>query len=174
MKGRTVWNAEAIELRADRLADIIVKLYPIEQPAQTISFADPRYKEYTCDDPDNATYKAPNYYVLQGERVNTTNFAEMLRSIVSRLYELDSSIIEEMARNNERLLSWSQNVVFSYDVNEVYGDYKLGDTDIYESTGFSAAHIMYIIRALLDKYDIERSDFAYSARSTKPNGKEEQ
>lgn len=108
VKGRTVWNAEAIELRADHLADIIVKLYPIEQPAQTISFADPRYKEYTCDDPDNATYKAPNYYVLQGERVNTTNFAEMLRSIVSRLYELDSSIIEEMARNNERLLSWSQ------------------------------------------------------------------
>lgn len=174
VKGCTVWNAEAIELRADRLADIIVKLYPIEQPAQTISFADPRYKEYTCDDPDNATYKAPNYYVLQGERVNTTNFAEMLRSIVSRLYELDSSIIEEMARNNERLLSWSQNVVFSYDVNEVYGDYKLGDTDIYESTGFSAAHIMYIIRALLDKYDIEWSDFAYSARSTKPSGKEEQ
>ena len=174
VKGRTVWNAEAIELRADHLADIIVKLYPIEQPAQTISFADPRYKEYTCDDPDNATYKAPNYYVLQGERVNTTNFAEMLRSIVSRLYELDSSIIEEMARNNERLLSWSQNVMFSYDVNEVYGDYKLGDTDIYESTGFSAAHIMYIIRALLDKYDIEWSDFAYSARSTKPGGKEEQ
>lgn len=47
-------------------------------------------------------------------------------------------------------------------------------TDIYESTGFSAAHIMYIIRALLDKYDIEWSDFAYSARSTKPSGKEEQ
>ena len=98
----------------------------------------------------------------------------MLRSVVSRLYELDSSIIEKMARNNERLLSWSQNVMFSYDVDEVYGDYKLGDTDIYESTGFSAAHIMYIIRALLDKYDIDRSDFVYSARSTKPTGKEEQ
>lgn len=174
VKGRTTWDADAIEQRADRLAGIIVKLYPIEQPAQIISFADPRYQEYTCEDPDNATYKAPNYYVLQGERVNTTNFAEMLRSVVSRLYELDSSIIEKMARNNERLLSWSQNVMFSYDVDEVYGDYKLGDTDIYESTGFSAAHIMYIIRALLDKYDIDRSDFVYSARSTKPTGKEEQ
>lgn len=174
VKGRTTWDADAIEQRADRLAGIIVKLYPIEQPAQIISFADPRYQEYTCEDPDNATYKAPNYYVLQSERVNTTNFAEMLRSVVSRLYELDSSIIEKMARNNERLLSWSQNVMFSYDVDEVYGDYKLGDTDIYESTGFSAAHIMYIIRALLDKYDIDRSDFAYSARSTKPTGKEEQ
>lgn len=174
VKGRTTWDADAIEQRADRLAGIIVKLYPIEQPVQIISFADPRYQEYTCEDPDNATYKAPNYYVLQGERVNTTNFAEMLRSVVSRLYELDSSIIEKMARNNERLLSWSQNVMFSYDVDEVYGDYKLGDTDIYESTGFSAAHIMYIIRALLDKYDIDRSDFVYSARSTKPIGKEEQ
>ena len=161
------WNADAIEHRADRLSSIITKLYPIEPPEQIISFADPRYQEYTCEDPDNATYKAPNYYVLQGERVNATNFAEMLRSVVSRLYEYDSSIIEEMARNNERLLSWSQNVMFSYDVNEVYGDYKIENTDIYESIGFSAAHIICIICALLDRYDIDRNDFVYSARSTK-------
>lgn len=144
------WNADEIEKRAERLSDIIVKLYSIEQPTQVISFADPRYQEYTCEDPDNATYKAPNYYVLQGERVNTSNFAEMLRSIVSRLYEQDSRIIIDMARKNEKILSWSQNVMFSYDVNEVYGDYKLETTDIYMSTGFSAAHIMYIIRALLE------------------------
>ena len=91
----------------------------------------------------------------------------MLRSVVSRLYEYDKTVIEEMARHNERLLSWSQNVMFSYDVNEVYGDYRLGETDIYESTGFSAAHIIYIIRALLDKYEIEWNDFVYSARNTK-------
>lgn len=66
-----------------------------------------------------------------------------------------------------KLLSWSQNVMFSYDVNEVYGDSKIAGTDIYQSVGFSAAHIMYIIRALLDKYDIDRGDFVYSARSTK-------
>lgn len=172
VKDRTAWNAEAMEQRANRLAGIIVNLYPIEQPAQTVSFADPRYQEYTCEDPDNATYKTPKYYVLQGERVNITNFAEMLRSVVSRLYELDSNIIEGMARNNERLLSWSQNVMFSYDVDEVYGDYKLGDTDIYESTGFSAAHIMDILRALLERYDIDRSDFVYSARSNKPAAKD--
>ncbi len=173
VKGRTVWNADAIEQRADRLADAIVKLYPIEQPEQVISFADPRYQEYTCEDPDTATYKAPNYYVLQGERVNTTNFAEMLRSVISRLYEQDKTIIEDMARKNEKILSWSQNVMFSYDVEQVYGDYKLENTDIYESTGFSAAHIMYIIRALLERYDIDRSDFIYSARSNKPAGKDE-
>lgn len=167
VQNRDIWNAEAIEARADRLASIIVSLYSIEPPAEMISFADPRYQEYTCDDPDTATYKVPNYYVLQGERVNATNFAEMLRSVISRLYELDASIIENMARNNERILNWSQNVMFSYDVEKISGDYKLGNTDIYESTGFTAAHIMSIICALLDRYDIDRGDFVYSARSSK-------
>lgn len=167
VKGRLVWNADTIEQRAERLADTIIHLFPIEQPEQTIIFADPRYQEYSCEDPDNATFKAPNYYILQGERVNISNFAEMLRSVISRLYEYDSSIIDEMARGNERLLSWSQTVMFSYDANKVYGEYKLDGTDIYVSIGFSAAHIIYIIRALLDRYDIDRSDFVYSARSTK-------
>lgn len=167
VKSCDIWNTSTIEARADRLANIIVELYPIEQPATNISFADPRYQEYSCDDPDTATYKTPNYYILQGERVNATNFAEMLRSIVSRLYELDPSIIESMARNNEHLLSWSQNVMFSYDPDQVYGDTMIGNTGIYQSVGFSAAHIMYIIRALLDRYDIDRSDFVYSARSNK-------
>ena len=96
---------------------------------------------------------------------------------LSKKYAVDidkiKTIIEDMARKNEKILSWSQNVMFSYDVDQVYGDYKLENTDIYESTGFSAAHIMYIIRALLDRYDIDRSDFVYSARSNKPATKDE-
>lgn len=168
VKSCDTWNAAAIEARADRLSTIILKLFPIEQPAVGISFADPRYQEYSCDDPETATYKTPNYYVLQGERVNATNFAEMLRSVTRRLYELNPTIIETMARNNERLLSWSQNVMFSYDSSLVYGDTMIGDSGIYQSVGFSASHILHIIRALLDKYDIDRSDFVYSARSNKP------
>lgn len=173
VKGLTEWNADTIEKRAENLAKIITELYPIEQPKKVISFADPRYKEYTCDNPDDATFKAPNYYVLQGERVSVSNFAEMLRSIVKKLYEQDNSIIEDLARNNEKIISWSQIVMFSYDVEEVYGEYKLENTDIYVSTGFSAANIMYILRELLDRYGIERSDFVYSARSYKSTEKSE-
>lgn len=174
VKGCTEWNAEAIEKRANRLTDMILKLYPIEKPETVISFADPRYKEYTCENPDDATHKVPNYYVLQGERVNVTNFAEMLRSIIVRLHEQDSSVIEEMARNNEQIVPWSQNIMFSYDVNMVSGDYLLNNTDIYESTGFSAYHIVCIIRALLERYEIDQNDFVYSARSNKTAGKEKE
>ena len=164
VKSCDVWNEESIQKRANRLANIILELFPIEQPTVKISFSDPRYQEYTCANPDDATYKTPNYYVLQGERVNVSNFAEMLRSVVARLYEQDKEIIKEMARNNEKLVSWSSNVMFSYDVEQIYGDYKIENTNIYESVGFSASHTIYIIRALLERYDIEESDFVYSAR----------
>lgn len=167
VKSCDIWDAKKIEKRAERLAQIITKLFAIEEPEYEVSFIDSRYKEYTCEVPDEATYKTPNYYVLQGERVNVTNFAEMLRSIIMRLYEMNPKIIENMAKENTRVISWSQNVMFSYDVNAVYGDYKLGETDIYESTGFSAAHIMQIIRALLEIYDIDVTEFVYSARTYK-------
>lgn len=160
-----IWNEETILNRAEHLSLLILSLYPDAIPEINISFVDPRYQEYTCDDPETAKYKTPNYYILQGERVTISTFADMLRSIIIRLYDIDSSIIEDMARNNEQIVSWSQNVMFSYDKSRIYGESKLGDTNIYESSGFSATHVMYIIRALIDKYDIDRSDFVYSART---------
>lgn len=167
VKGLTEWNEETIKARAYNLVADIFKMYPIEKPEQMISFKDPRYKEYTCDNPDDATYKAPNYYVLNGERVRMTNFAEMLRSIISRLYELDSDIIESMARNNEKILDWSSQTMFSYDIDIVQGNAMIPGTSIYQSSGYSASHIMYIIRALLDRYGIDHEEFVYSARDNK-------
>ncbi len=161
------WDAAAIEARAKRLSGLVLGLFPTEKPTVSISFADPKYAEYSCDEPDEATYKAPNYYILLGERVNSTSFAEMLRSVVDRLYELDGSIIEGMARNDEKLNAWSQNVMFSYNPDQVNGEYKVKDTDIYQNVGFSAAHIIRNIAALLDKYDIDHTEFVYSAKITK-------
>lgn len=169
VKDADVWNEDKINARAERLANSIIDIFPIEAKASEVSFADPRYKEYSCDDPDEAKFKVPSYFILEGERVNATNFAEMLRQLVNRLYAKDKQIIETMAKNNEKIVSWSQNIMFSYDAGKISGDYCIEGSDIYESTGFSASHIMFIIQALLDKYDIEHSDFVYCARAVKFN-----
>ena len=58
VKDCELWNEETIENRANNLCNMILKLYPMAKAEHEISFADPRYSEYTCDDPDNATYKA--------------------------------------------------------------------------------------------------------------------
>lgn len=170
VKDKTEWNANAIEARAQRLATLILKLFPIEQPTIKVEFKDPRYTLYTVADPHNATYKHVNYYELLGERVNVDSFAYMVRSVARKLYDLDSSIIENMARNHEKFPTWI-NPVFSYEETGVKNPVELKkDSGIYISTGYSAYDCICFIRALLKKYDLDiEEDFAYSARSTRAN-----
>ncbi len=167
VKDKDEWNKDTIEKRAERLANEIIEIFSIENPEKVISFIDPRYKEYTCEDPDNATNKTPNYYVLLGERVKVSNFADMIKSVVMKLYELDANIIKQMAKDNETIAEWSKIVMFSYDSNIVKGDYVIPNTNIYESVGFSAWYILWIIKLLIEKYELSYEDFVYSARSTK-------
>lgn len=168
VKDKTEWNVSTIEARAERLSDLVLRLFPIEKPACKIEFKDPRYSTYTVADPRNATYKQVNYYELLGERVNVDSFAFMVRSVARKLYELDSSIIEDMARNHEKFPTWL-NPVFSYEENGVKNPVELKkDSGIYISTGYSAYDCICFIRALLRKYDLDiTEDFVYSARPTK-------
>ena len=169
IQNKVEWNAKTIQERAKRLSKEVMRLYPIEKPAKLISFSDPRYKEYTCAEPSNATYKAVNYYELEGERVSIDSFANMVRSVAKKLYDKDSSVIERMAKNLETFKDWI-NPVFSYNPKDVKGTVKLEGTNIYISTGYSAYDCVSFIRGLLRKYDLDiEEDFVYSARSYQPS-----
>ena len=173
IQDKEIWNADAIQDRADRLVKEVMKLYPIEQPAELVKFVDTRYAEYTVADPSNATYKTVNYYELEGERVLVDSFALMVRSVVKKLYEKDPSIIERMAKNLEMFSDWTS-PVFSYDQNDIKGNTKIDGTNIYMSTGYSAQVCASFIRGLLKKYDLDiEEDFVYSARAHKPDQNDE-
>ena len=165
VKNKTEWNAQTIEARSERLSKTVLKLFPIELPTTKIDFSDPRYQLYTVADPHNATYKWVNYYELLGERVNVDSFALMVRSVAGKLYDLNSSIIDRMARSLEVFPAW-QNPVFAYDKDAIRNAVKLkNDSDIYISTGYSAYDCICFIKALLKKYDLNlEEDFVYSAR----------
>ena len=167
VQNKDQWNADTIQKRAKRLAKTVNDLFAYEAPASEIKFIDPRYKEYTCEDPSEATYKSVNYYDLIGERVIVNNFANMVRSVTRKLYDLDSNVIEQMAKNADCFPGW-QNPAFSYDPAKVRGNVKIEGTDIYMISGFSAYDCISFIKALLIKYDLDpSSDFVYSARSNK-------
>ena len=165
VKNKTEWNAQTMESRAERLSEEVLKLFPIELPTSKVDFSDPRYRLYTVSDPHNATYKFVNYYELLGERVSADSFAFMVRSVAGKLYDLNSSIIDRMARNLEVFPAW-QNPVFAYDKDAIRNAVKLkNDSDIYISTGYSAYDCICFIKALLKKYDLDlEEDFVYSAR----------
>lgn len=162
------WNEEKIQTRATRLADTILKLFPIEAAETVVDFSDPRYREYKATNPDDATYKYVNYYELLGEKVTVDSYAVMVRSVAAKLYDLNSEIIERMARINEVFPGWG-NPIFSYDEKAVKGAIELKKgTGIYISTGYSAHNCVWIIRELLKLHDLDiEEDFVYSARSYK-------
>jgi hypothetical protein len=164
VKDKTTWDEAAIVGRAKKLAEIILNIFKIKEPLENVSFKAQGYQEYGCDEPSEATNKVPNYYIFQGEQIDCRNFADMLKKFVRQLYSLDSSIIEAMARKDEILSSYGTYAMFSYDETKVKNNYKIKGTDIYQNTGFSAYDIVWIIKALLDKYDIEHTEFVYSAR----------
>ncbi len=174
VKDKDIWNAEAIEDRAQRLADIILKLFPIEQPEHNTDFSDPRYKEYTVADSSNATFKNVNYYELLGERVNVSSFAFMVRSVANKLYDLDKKIIVDMATANEVFPGW-WNPVFSYDETVLHNPVKLNeDDDIFISTGYSASDCISFIRELMKKYGLNlEEDFLYSAKPASSKKKDQ-
>ena len=158
-----IWNAEVIRKRAKRLSSMILNLFPIDAPETKIQFSSPGYMEYSCDTPDSATSKTPNYYELRGERVACTEWATMLQYVIERLYDFNKNIIEQMARSNERMEGCDY-PLFSYDRDKVFNPIAIEGTSIYRCRGFSAERIIRIIRWLLDKYDIEHDDFVYSAK----------
>ncbi len=161
------WNIDCIKSRAKRLSDKVLEIFSYPESSIEISFKDPRYKEYGCENADEATNKSVEYFMLQGEKIYVTSFADMLRIIVKKLYDEDPSVIEEMARANSQIVGWSKNVMFSYEPGVTSGDQKIDGTDIYMSEGFSASHIICIIRSLLENYGIELAEFSYSARNVK-------
>lgn len=161
------WSIDDIKSRAKRLSDKVIDIFSYPEASIEISFKDPRYKEYGCENAGEATNKSVEYFMLQGEKIYVTSFADMLRIIVKKLYDEDPSVIEEMARANSQIVGWSKNVMFSYESDVTSGDQKIDGTDIYVSEGFSAAYIICIIRSLLENYGIELDEFSYSARSVK-------
>ena len=163
VKDKSEWNSVNMEKRAKRLAEIILKLFPIEQPKTKIEFTDPHYKLYTLANPDDATYKTVNYFEFLGERVNVSSFAEMVRSIAQILYDMDNSIIDDMAKKHEPLPEWTT-PAFSYEEDGVRNPFKLRNCNIYISTGYSASACIFFIRGLMKKYEFDISeDFVYSA-----------
>ena len=115
----------------------------------------PWWSRRQIGNPRNATYKYVNYYELLGERVNVDSFAVMVRSVARKLYELDGTVIEQMASNLEPFPTWAS-PVFAYDKAAIRNPVKLKkDADIYISTGYSAYDCICFIRALLKKYNLD-------------------
>ena len=170
---KDAWNETTITDRADRLSKEVLEIFEIEKPTVEISYKDTSYKEYGIENPDDAKFKYPNYYVLQGEKVEVNDFSDMLESVMKTLYELDNTIMERIAKNGEKLITWSQKIYVSYDKEQFRYCEEIEGSGIFYDTNLSAPSKVWLIKGMLNEYGIETSEFLYSAKSNKKPGTEE-
>lgn len=158
-----IWNETIIVERANRLSSIINKLFTIEESGVVVDYSDPRFKIYSCDNCDIATGKTPNYFIFNGEKIICDTWAEMLKIVINRLYNQDPTIIQSMALEEDTLYD-AMYPFFTYDSKKLPKSEHIRDTKIYHRAGFSAATIIFIIKKLMNRYEIEYKDFEYSAK----------
>lgn len=162
-----IWNEAAILSRAKRLGGLVAEVFELEVPSKTILFRDENLCTFTLDNVQNAVGLKPVSYTLEGEEVFVDDFKEMMESVLLKLYNRNSSILERIAKNDEPFVQNSKQVHISCDnLKFKYGE-QLADTGIYYNTNLSAPSKLTIIKSLLNEYDINLDDFAYSANKPK-------
>ena len=72
-----------------------------------------------------------------------------------------------MCNNKEKIFTYSAGAFFSYNSKELKNPDQVANSGIYHPTGYSASTCIWMIKALLDKYEIDYTEFSYSARSNK-------
>lgn len=159
------WTENEIMERAEALSEILQKLFKVDKPDNDISFSDPSYHDFTCDNPENATYKTLASFDFEGNTINVNNFSDLFRNFVKLLYERNNSIIEELAKSDDADNAIA--VLFSYDKGKSNESEKISDSDIYLNFHKSAKDIMLAVRQLLDLYEIDRNSFTYNAKDSR-------
>ena len=161
------WNEETIINRARRLGRLLVEIFNIDKPNKEISFKNEGDEILTLDNINDASGTRPSSYSLEGEVVLVDDFKDMMDSILLKLYERDPSIIERIAKNNEKIVPWSKRIYISCDSSEFKYYEQIAETGIYYNINLSAPSKIAVIKALFNEYDIDLEDFTYTAKSYK-------
>ena len=156
------WNDETIKQRADRLSGILLKLFPIDKPLKDIKFIDNGESKYSMNDDFDASGTKPSYFVFLGIKINVKSFADMLVKFMERLYDLDSEILENLAKNNYKITNATRTYITNNEElikNNRGTPTELRDTGIFFEKNFSANNIIVFIKHLLEEYELDFSEF---------------
>ena len=163
---KQTWNESVIIERAERLSDLLAKIFNIEEPKSIITFNDKSLETHSIFDVDEATGLKPFYYTLENKIVYVNDFKDMLDSVILNLYDRDSSIIERIAKNEKQIVDNSQRIFISYDSSKFNSSEQIGDTGIYYNVQLSAKNKLLVIKSLLNEYDIDLDDFTYTTKAS--------
>jgi len=156
------WREKEIIDRADRLSEIIIDKYPYPVDIdESLEFD--KYYEFYIDDVDNdgdEYVDNPNYklygFSYDGIKYKSNNFKNIFIDIIKLLYSFNPTILDKFAEE-KFIFENGTRIVFS---KERENDWQTEvNSNLYVVTNYSRHMILWWIRELFNKYQIDLSSF---------------
>lgn len=156
----SVWNEETIKNRANRLADIVCRLFDYKR---IVLEEHSKEEFFNIDQCDNYVNTKPYKFIFLGEEVEVSYYTEMLNIFLHLLYDNQPELLEKLAKQEYKVTS-SDKIYMSYDSSTMRKPQQIENTDIFYESNLSAEYIMIFIKSLLmdSPYDID--DFTFGMK----------
>lgn len=154
------WTEETILKRADKLSDIVLKLFEYEKVDTNFNKIDTQ-ELLNLNTEVDLKNKKPFKFIFAGEEVLVSSYVGMLNEFINLLFDIESKLFYELAKN-EYSMTKSENIYIGYDNSKIRKPKKISNTGIFYETNLSSEYIILFIKNLLIKsgFDIEDFEFA--------------
>ena len=159
----TSWGEKQILDRAKRLSDIIIGKFPYPTNIDT-SLEFEEYFEFYIDNPDDDgdTYFSSSAYKIygfqfDGIKYKSNSVRNIYRDVIRLLYQIDSSILEEMAEQN-LTYKYGTRVLFSKTLENEFQEEIIPGIFVY--TNYNRWSVFEWIRDLFERYQLNILDFS--------------
>lgn len=158
---KETWNEETIKAHGDRLSKKLLEIFKL--PNDFINARKNQSliseKHYLEDGSDLSKTK-PTLFVLCGEQAEVDTYTNLFIKTAELLYNLDSSILENLARNDAKKLNGTKPYI-TYDASKLRSPKEIGNTGIYIEVNNSANSVISIIKLLIDEYEFDTDDYIF-------------
>lgn len=154
---KVVWNESAITKRADRLSNILLKIFRIEKPDKAIKFAGENERRLSIGEDFDASGTKPTSFIFLGGSSFVSSYADLLSQMMQSFYDLDSELFEKLARQNFKLAKTSRAYITT-DMALLRRPGQIKDTNIYFETNLSANNIISFIQKVMSEYQLDTDE----------------
>ena len=156
------WTEETILKRADKLSDIVLKLFEYEKVDINFNKIDTQ-ELLDLNTEIDLKNKKPYKFIFDGEEILVKSYVEMLTKFVNLLFDVEPEVFYELAEK-EYSMTKSENIYMGYDNSKMRKAKEISNIGIFYETNLSSEYTILFIKNILMKSSFDVEDFEFAIK----------